>query len=374
MGYDSSGRMRTVTLPTGTETLGYSATTGRLTSATGPYGVNLAYAYDGRLLTGTTWTGAVAGSVTRTYDNFFRISTETIDGQAATTATLGYDNDGLVTSVATPAGSMALTYDPTAPRLQTTTLGSVTDARTYDQFGEVASYDAKFGSSDLYNASYVRDALGRIQQKTETIQGTTTVTEYGYDQVGRLISVAENGAAVRTYAYDANGNRTLFTDVEHGTTSAGTYDAQDRLLTYGTLTYTYTADGALSDEDGYVHGSDDDVHVRCAWELDARGSAGRQSHRLRHRRHGEARRQEDQRRDGEAVALRRRFEDRGRTGWKRERRVTVCLGGWDGGERQYRQIDTPAAWPCLTFSGKANRIPTRSGVYDLWRCCVSLSR
>ena len=196
MGYDSSGRMRTVTLPTGTETLGYSATTGRLTSATGPYGVNLAYAYDGRLLTGTTWTGAVAGSVTRTYDNFFRISTETIDGQAATTATLGYDADGLVTSVATPAGSMALTYDPAAPRLTGTTLGGVTDARTYDQFGQIATYDAKFGTSTLYDVSYVRDALGRIQEKTETIQGDTTVTEYGYDQVGRLISVAEDGAVV----------------------------------------------------------------------------------------------------------------------------------------------------------------------------------
>ena len=114
MGYDSFGRMKTVTLPTGTMTLGFDPVTSNLVSAAGPYGVNFAYGYDGRLLTNTTWSGAVAGSVGRTYDSFFRVATETVNGQAATAATFGYDNDGLITSVATPAGSMALTYD--APR------------------------------------------------------------------------------------------------------------------------------------------------------------------------------------------------------------------------------------------------------------------
>ncbi len=330
MGYDSSGRMRTVTLPTGTETLGYSATTGRLTSATGPYGVNLAYAYDGKLLTGTTWSGAVSGSVARTYDHFLRVATETIDGDATTKATLGYDNDGLVTSVATPAGSMALTYDPTAPRLQTTTLGSVTDARTYDQFGEVASYDAKFGSSDLYSVSYARDALGRIQQKTETIQGTTTVTEYGYDQVGRLISVAENGAAVRTYAYDANGNRTLFTDVEHGTTSAGTYDAQDRLLTYGTLTYTYTTDGALRTK------TDTSSGQTTTYTYDALGNLTHvdlpDGRAIDYVIDGMGRRV-GKKIDGVLVKGWLYADDLrivAETGWGGERREQVCLGGWDG--------------------------------------------
>src|SRR5689334_5834479 len=140
---------------------------------------------------------------------------------------------------------MALTYDPQAPRLQTTTLGSVTDARTYDQFGQVATYTAKFGTTVLYDVTYTRDPLGRIQAKDETVQSGHKLTEYGYDEVGRLVTVAENGALVRQYTYDDNGNRTEFDDVEHATTTTGTYDAQDRLLTYGNFTYTYTADGAM---------------------------------------------------------------------------------------------------------------------------------
>src|SRR5205823_13858802 len=39
--YDTSGRLSTVQLPTGTITYGYSPTTGMLTSMSGPYGVTL---------------------------------------------------------------------------------------------------------------------------------------------------------------------------------------------------------------------------------------------------------------------------------------------------------------------------------------------
>jgi len=46
-----------------------------------------------------------------------------------------------------------------------------------------------------------------------------------------------------TYLYDANGNRTSVT-TPSGTRTA-TYDAQDRLLTYGNWVYTYDANGSL---------------------------------------------------------------------------------------------------------------------------------
>ncbi|MCB1036350.1 MAG: hypothetical protein KDD47_21170, partial [Acidobacteria bacterium] len=44
--------------------------------------------------------------------------------------------------------------------------------------------------------------------------------------------------------YDANGNRTSFASPSELVTAA--YDAEDRLIAYGDLTYTYTPAGELS--------------------------------------------------------------------------------------------------------------------------------
>ena len=49
-----------------------------LTSITAPDGGTLAYTYDGALPMRETWSGAVNGSVGVTYDNNFRISTQSI--------------------------------------------------------------------------------------------------------------------------------------------------------------------------------------------------------------------------------------------------------------------------------------------------------
>lgn len=87
---------------------------------------------------------------------------------------------------------------------------------------------------DLYAVNYTRDALGRITGKVETIEGATTTYDYAYDPAGRLSEVKTNGASTGSYSYDTNGNR-----------SDGTYDAQDRLLSDGSATYTYTANGEL---------------------------------------------------------------------------------------------------------------------------------
>jgi RHS repeat-associated protein len=57
-------------------------------------------------------------------------------------------------------------------------------------------------------------------------------------QAGRLTSATRNGTT--TWGYDANGNRTHQNGVQ-----VGTYDAQDRLLTYSGASYDYTANGEL---------------------------------------------------------------------------------------------------------------------------------
>ena len=93
---------------------------------------------------------------------------------------------------------------------------------------------AAYGGTPLCSIQYTRDTLGRISQKTETIGGSTNTYSYTYDGATRLTGVQKNGVVASTYTYDTNGNRT-----------AGTYDGQDRLIQYGSTTYTYKASGEL---------------------------------------------------------------------------------------------------------------------------------
>ncbi len=240
MNYDSGGRISSLVIPRGTTTLNYDPATGVLSSLTAPDFGTLAFTYDGSLSTGSTWggpAGSITGNVNFAFDNDFRVTSRSVNG--ANTIAFGYDNDSLLTS----AGTETLTYDPTNGLLTSTTLGVVTDTLSYSGFAEVDSYTANVNAAPVFSTSFVRDKLGRITQKTETVQGVAHVYDYTYDLVGRLIDVDRDGTDFSSYTYDSNSNRQSKTD--SGGTTNGTYDVQDRLLTYGGNTYTYTGDGEL---------------------------------------------------------------------------------------------------------------------------------
>ncbi len=238
LGYDPGGRLDSLTAPTGPTAFTYHPTTGQLTRISAPGGVVLSYTYDGILRTGTTWAGPVAGSVTQTYNNDFRIATETVNG--GNTISVQYDPDGLLTQ----AGSLTLTRHPQHGLLTGTSLAGVNDSYNYSTFGELSSYAANYSGRPLLDIGYTRDSLGRITQKAETFGGAATTTTYGYDQSGRLTDVSQDGTLLAHYEYDGNGNRLSVTRSGTGTVFA-TYDAQDRLVTYGAVNFTYTANGDL---------------------------------------------------------------------------------------------------------------------------------
>lgn len=238
--YDTAGRLSSVVAPTETVNFAYSATTGNLASAAIPSGESIAYGYNGPLPTSSTWSGTVAGSVSRIFNNNFWVTSQSLNG--ANPINFTYDNDGLVTK----AGAMTITNDPKNGLITATTLGSVTDTRTYNTFGELTGYTAKYKATALYAVTYTRDADGRIASKAETINGRTTTYVYTYDKAGRLTGVSQNGTTSSTYGYDTNSNRLTATTASGSVT--GTYDAQDRLLTYGTSSFTYTANGELASQ------------------------------------------------------------------------------------------------------------------------------
>ena len=235
--YDAAGRLQTLTVPSGAYAYAYSPTTGQLTGITAPGGGVLAYQYDGFLRTRQTWTGAVVGNVAYTFDNNFRVSSQSVNN--ANTINFTYDNDDLLTG----AGALTLTRNAQTGLLATTVLNNVNDALSYNGFAELTGYTANFNATPLYATSFTRDKLSRITQKIETIGGVTTTHDYGYDTTGRLSTVTRNSVLIDTYTYDGNDNRASLN--RSGVITNGTYDNQDRMTAYGAATYAYTANGEL---------------------------------------------------------------------------------------------------------------------------------
>jgi RHS repeat-associated protein len=260
---DSAGRLDTVAIPGGVVDYDYyppglATGSGKTSDIQGPYGTDLHFTYDGMLTKSMTWSGDVAGSVAWNYDTDFNKILETVSGASGSAqAAFGYDTDQLLTcaspTTCNPPGSDALSLirSPQHGLVTSITLGSTSETLAYNTFGELARQTATYApSASLVDITYdapgfERDKLGRIVRKTEVIGGVTKVLGYTYDNLRRLTDVAVNGVLEEHFDYDANGNRTLGFNATMGLTHTGTYDDQDRLMSYGPWTFTYTANGEL---------------------------------------------------------------------------------------------------------------------------------
>jgi RHS repeat-associated protein len=237
-GYDPAGRPTTLTIPNGELVFGYDPQ-GRVDAASAPSGEALSYSYDGPLPLTSAWQGQVQGVVTVGYDPDLRRSSVAPAG--GTALNLTYDGDSLLTAV----GPLRLQRDPMDGRLASRALGGVTETLAYDSFGDLATVSANFGATPLYALDIsTRDLVGRISLKVETIDGVTHTSSYAYTPKGELRSVLIDGTISTHFTYDPDGNR--LTRTSSAGTFIATYDAQDRLLTYGPESFTYTANGDLA--------------------------------------------------------------------------------------------------------------------------------
>jgi RHS repeat-associated protein len=229
-------RLDYFTQPSGQTDIDYDPATGNVATITAPGPESLSLTYDGSLPKRETYTGTVDGSASRTYDNDLRIASTSVND--AYTANYSYDADSLLEQ----AGDLDLHRDPESGLLTGSTLGSTETTVVPNGFGEPDSISGRFGTQTLYSATFQRDNLGRIEQKTETTSQGTQVYVYDYfDDTGFLRSVMRGGQPVAEYTYDANGNR----KTGPGVTTPAEYDDQDRLESYGEATYTYNNSGEL---------------------------------------------------------------------------------------------------------------------------------
>jgi RHS repeat-associated protein len=234
LSYDAAGRLSTLDIARGQIARTYSATTGLVVAVAAPGNVNLAVGYTGELVTSESTTGAVASSVQTQFDAARRRGATQVAGAAPITYV--YDLEGRLTQ----AGPVGSTYSAQTGLLAGTTTGTISDAWTFDAFGDAASYVVTRGSTTLYSVSDTRDKVGRVTARTETIGGATTNYAYSYDAAGRLANVTIGGVQSAAYAYDADGNRTSRTAAA---AENGTYDAQDRVTAYGAATFANALSG-----------------------------------------------------------------------------------------------------------------------------------
>jgi RHS repeat-associated protein len=232
-----AGQPKRVSYDRGTVTFLYDTTKGLMVGMVLPSGDSLLCAYDGQMLKKTRWTGPIRGDVAFTYNSDMQITTEKIN----TTDSINYmyDKDGLLKI----AGVMKHLYGTSNNLLLADTVGNVVTEYGYNLFGEFASQTSRVGSTVIYQLGLVRDSLGRIVEKTETMQSGTNRYDYAYDPNGRLQNVVRNDTTISIYTYDANGNRlTQTTPIK---VDSGLYDAQDRMLSYANAQYVYSGNGDL---------------------------------------------------------------------------------------------------------------------------------
>lgn len=238
--YDSSGKLTGVTFPGDNIRYEYNSA-GRLKTISTD-GVTESFSYDGFLLTDATVTGSVYGTINWNYNNNLDISDMTINGQRVE---FNRDRDGLLTKV----GDLEINRKSQNNDIAGTKLNGVITTQSSNGFGEKESFGAEFNNNLLYEVQYTRDNLGRITGKNETVIGdvygesNSNSYIYSYDTDGRLAEVRLNGVPVAVYSYDGNGNRLNCTGP--GGTVNASYDAQDRLVQYGSTIYSFNADGSL---------------------------------------------------------------------------------------------------------------------------------
>ena len=236
----------------------------------------LTYDNEGNLLTlveDPVAAGAPDTTITRVYDPLGRVTSYT-DAASYVIAYL-YDNEGNVTRITypgTPTRAVEYTYDG-AKRLKTVTdwAGRVT-TYSYDTVGRLTTVDRPNTTRqrNLYDDTHRLTAAHEEKMSGVNITGTLWQADYGYDNADRLTSYTPTPAAkpyappattltynndnqIATYngqsiTHDLDGN-ILAVPVGTGTRGmpgtllgAAVWDARNRLLSAGGVSYTYDAE------------------------------------------------------------------------------------------------------------------------------------
>ena len=242
----TTGQLAAIATPQGTINLGWDMSSGRLQSVRSSDAIESTSVYNGPVeteqVTINSASSSEIGRITIGLNADLLKANEAITtpSTASSNVNYAYDKDGLLMSV----GAISFGRSSVSGRLSSAKMGVVNESYGYNQYGELTSSKVTVGTNTRYSASILRDELGRVSIKTDSLEGSGASFAYYYDSAGRLNKVTRNNVVVSTHTYDSNSNRTSGTT--NGVAYSATYDSQDRLTSYAGKTYTYNLNGELA--------------------------------------------------------------------------------------------------------------------------------
>ena len=224
-GYDTSGRLTSITNALGQVTkITASTAGGRPLTIVDPNGVTTTLAYDARLRLASSSLATSGGARVTRFD---------------------HDAAGNLLRTTLPDGSLtATTYDAAHRPVRTANAIDQRIATSLDALGDPtsAAIQTAGGAATVRQAFSTFDALGRA---IAVKQGAGQLTGLAYDAAGNVVKITDPLKRITSRTIDALGRVTQVTDPAGGVTKF-TYDAQDRLTSLtapnGAVT-TYSRDG-----------------------------------------------------------------------------------------------------------------------------------
>jgi RHS repeat-associated protein len=284
--YDGLGEVVTETSPPVTD---------RVTGAVHQAVTTTSYDADGDVLSQTV-ADATGGDSSRTksyaYNAYDEVASAT-DGDNGVTH-YSYDGYGNKTSETDPGGiTTSYAYDPDGKQLSTTLVGYtgspsgsqaaanlVTDARTYDPAGRLASETDAMGFTTSF--TYTDNGLPVTETRTSTVAGNSgsyVLQNNTYNAAGQMTQqVSNNGTLTTGYSVDAVGRVAAQTTDPAGVnrTVSSTFDPDDRVLTQTVSSpagsqstgHTYDAQGDVTSSTTYGAAAG---RPAAAWPLNQTG-------------------------------------------------------------------------------------------------------
>ena len=192
-------------------------------------GIEIDVAREGPFIAGITYSGRVSGTVQRELGADLTLAADRVNGGVR--VEYQFDRDALLVR----AGRISFERDRATGRVIRRHIGRVEIISGYGDFGELRELRCLHAGRELYALAQTHDALGRVVQRSERIDGNSHAREYAYDVAGRLSAVTSEGSPLIRFSYDANGNRL---------NDGARYDAGDLILEMAARGFEHDGQGA----------------------------------------------------------------------------------------------------------------------------------